>query len=64
MIDLVISVSAHVAPKAVAGDMIEIPVGAQHPGFYRVLASRPDADREGWRELELERVRMVRGGQA
>jgi hypothetical protein len=64
VIDLTISVSARVAPAAVAGDILELPPGTSHPGLYKVLASRPDADREGWRELELERVRMVRGGQA
>jgi hypothetical protein len=64
VIDLTISVSAQVAPAAVAGDVLEPPVGSPYPGLYTVVAARPDADREGWRELDLERIRMVRGGQA
>lgn len=65
MIDLVISVRHDVAPRAVAGDVIEIPRGGKaDPGFYTVLSVRPDADRAGWRELELRRLQMVRGGRA
>jgi hypothetical protein len=64
VIDLVIGVSAHVAPGASPGDVIELQPGTPHAGLYKVLATRPDAARDGWRELDLERVLMVRGGVA